>query len=104
MQIKSEKLQNINLKFIHFIQGKKPDIAEIEDKLLEFIALNLNAKNPLTIWTIVNYWDKNYPEKAKDSFNTKNIRIYRFIKKHGFTVRKPTKQGHLYILKIILKL
>jgi len=76
--------------------GNKPDLAEIEEKLLEFLALNLNAKNPVTIWTIVTYCDKIYPEKSKDSFNTKYIRIYRFIKKHGFTVRKPTKQGHLF--------
>ena len=35
--------------------GKKPDLAEIEAKLLEFFALNLNAKNPVTILTIITY-------------------------------------------------
>ena len=34
-------------------QGKKPDLVEIEKQLLEYIALNINAKNPLTIWTKV---------------------------------------------------
>ena len=66
MQTKSEIPQYINLKFIPFIQEKKPDLAEIEEKLLEFIALNLNAKNPVSIWTIVTYCDKIYPEKSKD--------------------------------------
>ena len=79
-----------------FHPGKKPDLAKIEELLIEFIALNLNAKNPLTIWIIVAYYDKIYPEKLKDRFNTKYIRIYRFIKKDGFTVRKTNKQGHLY--------
>ena len=71
--------------------GKKPDLAEIEEKLLEFIALNLNAKNPVTIWTIITYCDKIFPEKSKDSFNTKYIRIYRFVKKHGFYSEKTNK-------------
>ena len=48
--------------------GKISDLVEIEEKLLEFIELNLNAKNPVTIWTIVTYWDKIYTINSKDSF------------------------------------
>ena len=76
--------------------GKKPDLTEIEEKLLEFIALNLDDKNPVTIWTIITYCDKIFPEKSKDSFNTKYIRIYRFVKKHGFYSEK-TKKRRVFI-------
>ena len=99
MEKKSEQIRNTakyKPKNHTLYPGQKPDLFEIEEQLLDFIALNINAKNPLTIWTIVTYCDKIYTEKAKDLFNTKYIRIYLFIKKHGFTVRKPTKQGHIY--------
>ena len=79
MEKKSEQIRNTakyKPKNHTLYPGQKPDLFEIEEQLLDFIALNINAKNPLTIWTIVTYCDKIYPEKAKDPFNTKYIRIY----------------------------
>ena len=39
-------------------KGKKTKYEEIEEKLLEYITININAKNPLTIWSVVSYYDK----------------------------------------------
>lgn len=74
---------------------KKFEYAKIEEQLLEFISLNINAKNPITIWTIETYCDPLMPEKAQDLYNTKYIRINCFIK-NGFALRTSARIGHLY--------
>ena len=40
--------------------------------------------------------DRIDPEQIKDNEYTKYMRIYRFVKKNGFTIRAPTHKGRLY--------
>ena len=87
-----EKPRNLTLH-----PGRKSDLGyiNIEEKLLEFIALNLKEKTPITINNLISYWDKLAPEKANDSFSAKKMRVYRFIKKNGFSIKTQNKQGQL---------
>ena len=47
-----------NPKNLTLHKGEKNKYEEIEEKLLEYITININAKNPLTIWSVVSYYDK----------------------------------------------
>ena len=44
-----------NPKNLTLHKGEKNKYEEIEEKLLEYITININAKNPLTIWSVVSY-------------------------------------------------
>ena len=78
-------------------QGRKSDLGfiNVEEQLLEYISLNLKTKTPITLRNLISYWDKLAPEKANDSFNAKKMRVYRFIKKNGFSISTKDKKGQL---------
>ena len=85
-------------------KGKKTKYEEIKEKLLEYIIININVKNPLTIWSVVSYYDKFLLESSGGNYKAKYHRIYRFIKKYGFYIRKPTRQGHLFPIDFHIKI
>ena len=70
-------------------KGKKTKYEEIQEKLLEYITININAKNPITIWSVASYYDKFQQEIIiNNQYKAKYQLIYRFIKKYGFSIRK----------------
>ena len=78
-------------------KGRKKDYESIHwRKNIRFIVLNINTKKSITVLSLITLCDKLIPEKSKDNSMTKYMRIYRFIKIHCFSVRKPTRQGHLF--------
>ena len=85
-------------------KGKSIKYEEIEEKLIEYITININAKNPLTIWSVVSYYEELVPENSNVNYKAKYQRIYRLLKKYGFCIRRPTRQGHLFPLNSHVKI
>ena len=100
----NQRNRNKNSKNLTLHKGKKTKYEEIEEKLLEYITLNINEKNPLTIWSVVSYYDKLLPETVGEHYKAKYQIVYRFIKKYDFCKRKPTRQGHLFPIDFQIKI
>lgn len=82
-------------------QRRKIDYESIEGKILEFIALNINAKIPIIIWSIVTFCDKLIPEKVKENFMAKYMKIYIFIKNIDF-LKENLQKKVIYFQCILL--
>ena len=44
------------------------------------------------------------PESSSDHYKAKYQRVYKFIKKYGFCIRNPTRQGHLFPIDSHIKI
>ena len=78
--------------------GPKQKYENVEDELLNFINFNIKARLPITLWSLVREFDKLAPKTIKDNEHTKYTRVYRFLKKNGYTIRSPNHKGSLYSL------
>ena len=93
---KENEIKNANNLFKKTLHPGKPKFQIIEEKLYDFVCFNKALGNPVTTWSLVldfNRLNKNEDGSEIDNIKKLQNRIYRFYKRYGLTIRKPTHVG-----------